>query len=134
MSLVIAPRRLRAPQTLWSRVARAGVVAVGWALIGVGLIGAVLPGHLGVPVLVLGLILVLRSSRAARKVFIGLQRRHPRIVYPIRRLLRRNPAVFAVAWQQALRFEKLILPRKWRSAKVMRRWLVRRWRRRRRMA
>ncbi len=102
------------------------MVAAGWLLIAVGLVGAVLPGHLGVPVLVIGLIVVLRSSRQARRQFIFLQRRHPRWVLPIRRLLRRNPQVAAVVWQQVLRMERLLLPRPWRLARILRRRLFRR--------
>jgi hypothetical protein len=77
---------------------------------------------LGVPLLVVGLIIVLRTSRQARRQFIGLQRRHPRIVSPIRRLLRRDPEVLAVIWQQMLRSERFFLPRAWRPARVVRRW------------
>ena len=95
--------------------------AAGWLLVGVGLVGALLPLHLGLPILVLGLIIVLRNSRQARRQFIGLQRRHPRVVFPIRRLLRRDPEVLPVAWQQMLRTERLILPRKWRPARGLRR-------------
>ena len=87
----------------------------------VGAVGAVLPGHLGVPLLIVGLIVVLRSSFQARRQFIGLQRRHPRIVFPIRRLLRRDPEVVPVAWQELLRFERLIMPRTWRFARRLRR-------------
>ncbi len=93
----------------------------------VGLVFSVLPGHIGVPVFMVGLIVVLRSSRPARRLFIGLQRRHPRWFFPIRRLLRRNPEVLAVAWQQALRMERFLLPRGWRPARrLRRRWFVRR--------
>jgi uncharacterized membrane protein YbaN (DUF454 family) len=105
------------------------MLAVGWLLIAVGAVGAVLPGHLGVPVLVIGLIVVLRSSRQARRQFIGLQRRHPRWIFPIRRLLRRNPQVAAVVWQQVLRTERWLMPRTWRPARAFRRRLFRRRRR-----
>lgn len=115
-----APRR-----SLWKTVTRAVVLAVGCLLMGVGLIGAVLPGHLGVPVLVVGLIIVLRTSRPARRQFVGLQRRHPKLVFPLRRLLRREPEVMPVAWQQLLRAEKLVLPRKWRHAARLRRRYLR---------
>ncbi len=96
---------------------------VGWVLLGVGLVGAILPLHLGVPLLMVGLIIVLRTSRRARRQFIGLQRRHPRFVFPIRRLLRRDPEVFPVAWQQILRTERFFLPRRWRPARIVRRWI-----------
>ena len=89
----------------------------------VGLVGSVLPGHIGLPVLMVGLIIVLRTSRPARRLFIGLQRRHPRFFFPIRRLLRREPEVLPVAWQQVLRTERFLLPRCWRPARRIRRLL-----------
>jgi hypothetical protein len=89
----------------------------------VGAIGAVLPGHLGAPVLALGLVITLRGSFSARRRFIGLQRQHPKILFPVRRLLRREPEVFPVAWQAVLRFERMMLPRRVRFAvKLRRRW------------
>lgn len=111
---------------VWRRFARGATLAAGGALMAVGAVGAVLPGHLGVPVLVLGLIVVLRTSRPARRQFIGLQRRHPKIVFPIRRLLRREPEVFPVAWQQVLRVERRLLPSRWRFARGTRRRMFRR--------
>src|SRR5215510_13641903 len=75
----------------WRRALRWLAVGAGFFLIAIGLVGALLPGHLGVPVLVIGLVMVLRSSQQAKRQFIGLQRRHPKIVFPIRRLLRREP-------------------------------------------
>jgi len=106
---------------LWRRAGQGALLALGWILMSVGAVGAVLPGHLGVPLLIVGLIVVLRSSFQARRQFIGLQRRHPRIVFPIRRLLRRDPEVVPVAWQELLRFERLIMPRTWRFARRLRR-------------
>ena len=122
----VAPAPQPAAPSLWRRLARACLVALGWLLIGVGAVGALLPGHLGLPLLIVGLIVVLRSSREARRQFIGLQRRHPKLIFPVRRLLRREPEVFAVAWQQALRLERLVLPRAWRPARVVRRRLFKR--------
>jgi hypothetical protein len=112
------------------RVAREAIrlmiVAVGSVIIAAGFVLALLPGHLGLPLLVVGLILVLRNSRKARRQFIQLQHRHPRVVFPVRRLIRREPEIFPVLWQQALRFERLIVPREWRRAGRMRRRYFRR--------
>jgi hypothetical protein len=123
----VRPPRLVNP-SFWRRrrLGNLAVEAGGWVLIGVGLVGAVLPFHLGVPILIVGLIVVLRTSRQARRQFIGLQRRHPRFVSPIRRLLRRDPQVFPVIWQQALRTERFVLPRRWRPARRLRRLIFRR--------
>jgi hypothetical protein len=121
-----SPRRAPGPPSLGRRVGRIALLTLGWILIGVGLPLAVLPGHLGAPMVAVGLIIVLRVSRPARRLFIGLQRRHPRIVFPIRRLLRRKPEVIPVLWQQFLRTERFLLPRAWRRARALRRRLFRR--------
>ena len=115
------------------RVARHGVR---WAMIGVGtvliLIGGLcqltpLPIHFpALLVIVAGLVLVLRSSYSARRTFIKVQRRHPKVMFPLRRLLRREPEVMPVAWQQVLRTERMVVPRRWRFAAATRRRIVRR--------
>ena len=97
------------------------VIALGLVLIAGGLVLALLPGHLGLPLLVVGLILVLRNSASARRRFIRLQRAHPKVVFPVRRLIRRDPEIFPVLWQQALRLERLVVPRDLRRAGVWRR-------------
>ena len=115
------------------RVARHGVR---WVMIGMGLILVLfgglaqltpLPIHFpALLVMVVGLMLVLRSSYSARRTFIKMQRRHPKVVFPLRRLLRREPEVMPVAWQQVLRTERMIVPRRWRFAGAARRRIVRR--------
>jgi predicted membrane chloride channel (bestrophin family) len=87
---------------------------------------APLPGPLGVPLVVVGLMLVLRNSFKARRQFVRMQHAHPKTVFPIRRLLRRQPEVVQVFWQQCLRIERVILPRRARFAVRLRRWLRRR--------
>lgn len=119
------PRLLRAARAwpLWRWLGRRVVTGVGYGLILVGAIGSVLPGHLGAPVLAVGLVLTLRSSFSARRRFVGLQQRHPRILFPVRRLLRREPEVAPVLWQAVLRAERALLPKRLRFAsKLRRRW------------
>jgi hypothetical protein len=88
-----------------------------------------LPGHLGLPLLVIGLMIVLRYSIQARKTFIRWQKRHPKLVFPIRRLMRREPEVLLVVWQQLLRTEKMILRKaRWRVLKQSRKHVKRYWR------
>ena len=101
--------------------ARLLLLAVGWVLITGGVVLALLPGHLGVPLLAIGLILVLRNSYKAKRQFIHWQRRHPRFIHPVRRLIRREPEVFPVLWQQLLRFERTVLPYRFRRAGIWRR-------------
>lgn len=117
------PLRAVAGLALWRRVGRWSAVGAGYGLMVVGAIGAVLPGHLGAPVLAAGLVITLRGSYRARRHFVGLQRQHPKILFPVRRLLRREPEVAPVAWQAVLRFERMVLPRCFRIAgKLRRRW------------
>ena len=106
-------------------VLRLVVLAVGSVIMVGGLVLALLPGHLGLPLLIVGLIMVLRNSRKARRHFIQLQQRHPKLVYPVRRLIRREPEVFPVLWQQALRMERLIVPARFRRAGPWRRRYLR---------
>ncbi len=108
-------------------------MAVGFGLIVVGVIGALIPFtlHLGGVFAVLGAILVLRNSRAWRRRFIVLQRRHPRWLLPVRRLLKGEVA--PVLWHEALRTERFVLRRpRWRRLGRWRRAVRRRLRRVRR--
>lgn len=100
------------------RMLRLLLTLLGLLIVVLGVVIAPLPGPMGLPVMVVGLMLVLRNSFWARRRFVRMQHRHPRWMFPLRRLLRRNPEILPVAWQQALRVERLLLPRKLR-------WLMR---------
>lgn len=102
------------------------LVTLGLLLILGGALIAPLPGPLGLPLTVIGLMLVLRNSFKARKQFVRFQHAHPKLIFPLRRLLRREPEVVLVAWQQALRIERLIVPRRWRVAVRLRKSFKRR--------
>ena len=106
---------------------RLAMVAVGLAIMAVGIPLALLPWlHIpGALILATGLVVVLRNSFTARRTFIRAQRRHPKIVFPIRRLIRREPEVFPVAWQATLRSERLVLPKRIRFLRRVRRMLRR---------
>jgi len=117
---------LRAGLALSRRLGRWLTLGLGYALMVVGAIGAVLPGHLGAPILVLGLVITLRASFRARRQFIGLQRQHPKLLFPVRRLLRREPEVVPVSWQTLLRVERMMLPQRIRFAGRTRRRFRRR--------
>ena len=121
MYAVVMPRARQSPaddlaREVVLRVGRWVLIALGLLVIGAGVVISPLPGPGGIPVIVLGLMLVLRNSFWARKQFIKAQKAHPRWVFPIRRLLRREPEVFPVAWQQLLRMERLVLPARYRIA------------------
>jgi hypothetical protein len=110
-------------------VARWAALALGVLILLAGVVLTPLPGHLGLPLLVIGLMIVLRYSIQARKTFIRWQKRHPKLVFPIRRLMRREPEVLLVVWQQLLRTEKMILRKaRWRVLKQSRKHVKRYWR------
>jgi hypothetical protein len=113
---------------LAGRVGRFLLLVLGGLVMLAGLITAPLPGHIGLPLLVVGLMIVLRNSFKARRRFVAFQKAHPKMVFPIRRLLRREPEIVLVFWQQYLRMERLVLPKKVRFAVKTRRHVRRRWR------
>ena len=102
------------------RMLRIGLLVLGGLIMAVGAVLALFPFHVGVPLLVVGLMVVLRKSLPARKEFIRLQRRHPNWVFPLRRLMRREPEVIPVVWQQVLRTERLVLPARYRFVRRLR--------------
>jgi hypothetical protein len=110
------------------RIVRASLAGLGVLVVLSGILIAPLPGPGGLPVVVVGLMLVLRNSFKARRQFVRFQRAHPKMVSPVRRLLRRDPQIIQFAWQQMLRIERLIVPRSLRLGVRGRRFLKRRFR------
>ncbi|WP_409020189.1 hypothetical protein [Brevundimonas vesicularis] len=94
------------------RIKRLALMGLGFAVMGLGLLIAPLPGPGGIPVTAVGLVLVLRNSWWAKRQFIRLQYARPKWVYPFRRLLRKKPEIAPVFWQQALRAEKVVLTKR----------------------
>ena len=111
---------------LAARIARWLLLALGGIVMLAGLVLAPLPGHIGLPLLVIGLMIVLRNSFKAKRQFVRMQRAHPKMVFPIRRLMRREPEIVLVFWQQYLRMERLVLPSRARFAVKVRRHIRRR--------
>lgn len=111
---------------LLRRIRRTAMMALGFVIILLGIIIAPLPGPGGIPVIALGLVFVLRNSYWAKRQFIRAQYKRPRYVYPFRRLLRRNPEIAPVFWQQALRAEKVVLVKRRRRILVRARRKTRR--------
>lgn len=103
------------------RIKRTGMVLLGLAIIALGILIAPIPGPGGIPVIVVGVMIVLRHSFKARRQFVKLHRAYPKTLYPIRRLLRREPEVVALFYHQTLRVERILLPRKLRWVKGVRR-------------
>jgi hypothetical protein len=127
-----SPRVFRASdefaRELVAKATRYLLLALGGLVMLAGLILAPLPFHVGLPMLVVGLMIILRNSFAAKRHFVRIQRAHPKVVFPIRRLMRREPEILQVFWQQYLRVERLVLPKKVRFAVKARRSLKRRFR------
>ena len=109
-----------------NRARRLGLVLLGLVVILAGILIAPLPGPGGLPVIVIGLMIVLRNSFKARRHFVRFQRAHPRMVSPIRRLLSREPEFVVIFWQQTLRIERLVVPRRIRFMSRLRRLFRRR--------
>jgi hypothetical protein len=129
--LAVARKRVRRASDDLARDAVARVVRVALTILGglivvAGIVVAPLPGPGGLPVIVVGLMLVLRNSFKARRQFVRFQHAHPKLIFPIRRLLRREPKVVSMFWQQMLRVERLILPHRMRFAAKSRRRFRRR--------
>jgi len=96
------------------RAVRLALVLLGVVVMLAGVLVAPLPGPGGLPVIVVGLMIVLRNSFKARRHFVRFQRAHPKMVSPIRRLLSRDPEFLLIFWQQTLRIERLVLPQRFR--------------------
>lgn len=108
------------------RIKRGGMVMLGLAVIALGILIAPIPGPGGIPVIVVGVMIVLRNSFKARRQFVRLNRAYPKTLYPIRRLLRRDPEVVALFYHQTLRVERILLPANLRFLKRLRRRFRRR--------
>jgi len=109
-----------------ARVRRWVLLGLGFLILLLGVVAEILPPPIhfvGMPMMVVGLMIVLRNSFKARRRFVEIQRAHPKFVFPLRRLLRREPEVVLVFWQVYLRSERLILPRRFRFAVRTRRRL-----------
>lgn len=74
-------------QTLsFARVRQLALIGAGCTIILLGVLLAPLPGPGGLPVMLLGGVLVLRNSADARRLFVRSKRRYPRIFSPVERI------------------------------------------------
>ena len=133
MSLVLpSPRARRATDDLApeivGRLVRGALVTLGGLIVVTGVLIAPIPGPGGIPVIAVGLIVILRNSYKAKRVFVRAHRRWPKVVHPIRRLMRREPEIASVFWQQYLRVERFALPKRYRLGVRGRRRLKRQFR------
>lgn len=96
-----------APKPRPSPLARMLGVVGGAATVVAGVVIAPLPGPLGVPVMALGTAMILKNSPRARREFIKRQRQHPRVLTPLRKVMKRPVSIISISWLQALRLERL---------------------------
>jgi len=68
------------------------VITAGWLLIILGTIIGPIPGPWSIPLVALGSVMILRRSRWARRRFVRLSQRFPRLMGPIRRFITRGRA------------------------------------------
>ncbi|WP_166574841.1 hypothetical protein [Caulobacter sp. SLTY] len=111
------------PEGFARQLGKIGALALGWLVVVLGILIAPLPGPMGVPIMTVGLILILRASYGAKRMFVRAQRRWPKALSPIRRLLRREPPIAQVFWQQTLRLERLVTTKGHRALARMRKRL-----------
>ena len=105
-----------ASRDIAGRLVRFGLVVLGFLIILAGIAIAPLPGPGGIPVIVVGLMIILRNSFKARRQFVRLHHAHPRVISPIRRLLRKDPQILAMSYRQALKVERFLVPKNLRFA------------------
>jgi hypothetical protein len=97
------------------------MIALGFVFLAAGFLLIIIPGHYFL--ILVGLMLILRNAYWARRQFIHLKRRHPNWIMPLRKLLRRNPQVVSIFWQQVLKFERMILRGRGQLVGIRRRFL-----------
>jgi hypothetical protein len=85
------------------------MMITGALLMALGLAISPLPGPLGLPVMLVGLVLLLRSSTWVKRHFVRLVHKYPKWLGPLRSLMRPHAKFLAVLWRFMLRAEGLAL-------------------------
>lgn len=98
---------------------------LGMVLIIAGIIIAPLPGPFGLPIAVVGVAFLLRGSTWAKRRFLRLMVRYPKIFKPVRALLRPRAKFVLIIWSQMLKIERYLMPRVFRPLKRMRKAFIR---------
>jgi len=80
------PPGAKAATLSFERVRQLVLIGMGWSIIGIGVLLSPLPGPAGLPVILLGGVLLLRNSAHARRLFVRMKRRYPRLFSPIERI------------------------------------------------
>lgn len=102
------------------------LMIAGVLLVALGLAISPLPGPLGLPVMLVGLVLLLRSSTWVKRQFVRLVHKYPKWLGPLRSLMRPHAKILAALWRFMLRAEGLVLKPRNSLLRRMRRVLRRR--------
>ena len=102
------------PEEVMAIVLKLLMSLAGMILMAFGVVLAPLPGPVGVPFVLFGLILLLRSSVWIKRQFVKLVRAHPRWLRPLRTMLRPGAKIVSLVWLQGLRVERGLMPRRFR--------------------
>jgi hypothetical protein len=105
------------PHEIW----RVFKLALGVGLIIAAPVLSILPGPVGILCTVVGLVLVLRNARWARRTFIRLKRRFPRWGKRAHRMLRPG-GLLRWMWRENLKLERRWTPLGWGLRILLRRF------------
>jgi hypothetical protein len=81
---VAMPRPFVASLSL-ARLRQFALIGAGWTIILLGILLSPLPGPGGLPLALLGGIILMRNSPAARRLFVRTRKRFPRALSPVER-------------------------------------------------
>lgn len=79
------PRSTAATLSL-ARMRQIALIGMGWTIILVGFLMVPLPGPFGLPIMLVGGVIVLRNSDESKRLFVRMKRRFPRLFVPIERV------------------------------------------------
>ena len=85
------------------------MMIAGILLMALGVVISPLPGPFGLPLVLIGLVLLLRSSTWVKRHFVRLVHKHPKWLGPLRSLMRPRAKFVAIVWRFMLRAEGLAL-------------------------
>lgn len=78
-------RTAAAPLSL-ARMRQLALIGMGWTIIAVGFLVVPLPGPFGLPLMLVGGVILLRNSDDAKRLFVRMKRRFPRLFVPVERV------------------------------------------------
>ena len=59
------------------RIRQLALIGMGWTIVAAGILISPLPGPFGLPVALVGVVILLRNSADARRLFVRMRRRKP---------------------------------------------------------